>query len=295
MQDIAELERKPDELPLLPTVVARLLALRSHDDDYFDQILILAQEDPPFALRLIKLANSAFSAPAEAITSLEGAIVRLGSQHIANLSTSMAVTRVFLPTTQGERNLWAHSIQAAVAARIIANLNEDLKVQPDQAYLCGLVHDIGRFILFQDAADDLAHVEESNWSTLEQLIDTEQEVFGFNHAELGWLACNKWCLPELVSIVVKNHHAYKSSKQSSTDTSLENLIRVVQIADSCSVFLLLNADCCSWEANILEEKLEKFCTHPSYPKALIPIKQLQQKIPAIMKESANIVSGLGIG
>lgn len=294
MLQIVDLERTLEDLPLLPIVVARLLALSPNDEDYFEQVLTLSQEDPPLALRLIKLANSASSAPMNPITSLQGAIVRIGARQIAGLITSMAVMRVFMPSTQGERNLWIHGIEVAVASRVIAHIASSLKIDPEQAYLCGLMHDIGRFILFQGATEELGQVDESNWTTPKQLIEIEQEIYGFDHAELGWHACKKWCLPELVTAVVKNHHVYDLPEQLSKDKKLANLIRVVQMADFFSVFAILNPDFLTWEPKKLEQKLHDNCIHPSCSEPPISAHQLQNQASGILEESKKIISGLGI-
>ena len=160
MQTISELENELEELPLLPTVIVRLLALDATHENYFDKVLELSQEDPTFALRVMQLSNSAVSSPSSPITTLQDAVVRLGVNSVASLVTSMSAIRVFVPKKQGEKNLWVHSIQVAVCSRIIARIATDLKVNPEQAYICGLMHDIGRFVLFDKASDELNLVQE---------------------------------------------------------------------------------------------------------------------------------------
>ena len=97
------------------------------------KVFELSQEDPTFALRVIKLSNSAVSAPVNPITNLRDAIVRLGVKSVASLVTSMSTIRIFVPITQGEKNLWVHSIQVAACARAIARAATALKVNPEQA------------------------------------------------------------------------------------------------------------------------------------------------------------------
>lgn len=294
MQTIAELEKKLEELPLLPAVVVRLLALDANDDNYFEQVLELSQEDPTFALRVIRLSNSPLSAPASPITTLRDAVIRLGVKSVAGLVTSMSAMRVFIPTKQGEKNLWVHSIQVAVCARVIANEAKELKVNPEQAYICGLMHDIGRFVLFDKASDDLNLVEASNWDSLEQLIVTEQELYGFNHSELGERVCKKWSLPDNIIEVVAKHHMYNIPTSPSNYLQLGNLIRVIQLADFFSVFMMLNPDAISWKPEVLEQELNDKCVSPSSPNPLVSAKQLQGQVKNIMEESNKMMTGLGI-
>jgi HD-like signal output (HDOD) protein len=144
---LADVDKKLEDLPLLPSVVARLLALSPSDEEYFEKVVALAKEDPPFALRVIRLSNAASSSPASVITDIQRAVVRVGAHQISGLIASMAVMRVFFPRTQRERNMWVHAIRTAVAAKAIARMVPTLKVDPEEAYLCGLLSDVGRFVL----------------------------------------------------------------------------------------------------------------------------------------------------
>ena len=294
MQTISELENKLEELPLLPTVIVRLLALDANDDDYFERVLELSQEDPTFALRIIRLSNSSTSAPVAPITTLRDAVIRLGVKSVAGLVTSLSAVRVFIPTKQGEKNLWVHSIQVAVCAKIIAQIATKLKVNPEQAYICGLMHDIGRFVLFDQASEELNLVEESNWDSPEQLVITENELYGFNHSELGGRVCNKWGLPESMVDVVANHHAYKLPASLSNDSKTANLIRIIQLADFFSVFMMLNPDAVSWEPDELVKALDEKCVSPSCSTPPISANQLQTHAHKIIEESNKMALGLGV-
>jgi len=83
----------------------RVLALDARSDQYFEALLAVAEEDPTFAVRLIRLANAPRSAPAKPIITIRQAVVRLGARECAGLVTALAVSRVFVPTTAGQRNL----------------------------------------------------------------------------------------------------------------------------------------------------------------------------------------------
>lgn len=294
MLNLTEMERKLQELPLLPTVVARLMMLSSSDDNFFDEVLKLAEEDPPLALRIIKLSNSAASAPINPITNLQGAIVRIGARQITGLVTSMSVMRVFAPSTQGEKNLWAHAIQVAVASRLIARNSSAKNVDPEQAYLCGLLHDIGRFVLFEDAPEELGKVDETNWTSPRQLVEVENETYGFDHAELGWRVCKKWGLPATVNDVVKNHHIYSLPDNLARNTRLADLIRVIQMADFFSVFMLLNPGALSWETTKLERNLKEQCIHPACSVPPVTAAQLCELASPVIEESSKIEAGLGL-
>jgi len=296
MISLKEIEHKLEELPLLPDVVVRLLQLNPNDDDFFDQVLALSQEDPTFALQVIRLGNSASSAPISQIKSLEEAVARVGADAIAGLITSMAVLRVFVPVHPGEKKLWIHSIQVAVIAKNITSKLTHLKIDPNQAYLSGLLHDIGRFVMFDKAAPQLQEVEEKNFKSPEQLIEAELSIYGFNHSELGGKVCKKWGLPEVVRQIVAYHHMYSDKKQKAIqnyDAQLSNLLKVVQLADRLSVLLTNDPDTIKWPDEQLLPALQD-CILPSLSTLDIKANHLKSIVQFADKETRRMLMGLQI-
>ncbi len=233
---MTELERKLNELPLLPAVVSEVLALNPNTDDYFDRLLRLAERDPPFAVSVLRCANSAASAPLTAIVSLEQAVTRLGTQRCAGLILALAVIKVFVPRSEAQRYLWIHSLQTALFARMFCQRIPSVKRNAGHAYLCGLLHDIGRFVQFEGAPADLARVDDMHWASPQELIEAERSALGYDHSLLGWHACKKWCLPATIGEVVRRHHEILPIGCHGFD----ELIRVVQWADKLSTALIMN-------------------------------------------------------
>jgi len=295
MQTISQMEKALDDLPLLPSFIVRLLALDANDDNYFEQVLELSEQDPTFALSVIRLSNSVVSSPISPIVTLRDAVTRLGVKAVANLVTSMSAMRVFIPTTQGEKNLWVHSLQVAVCARVIARTANDLKINPEQAYLCGLMHDIGRFVLFDKASDELNLIDESNWGSPKQLVTAEKKLYGYDHSELGSRVCTKWGLPQTIIDVVANHHIYRLPATLDKNEKLVHLIRIIQVADFFSVFMILNPDANSWQPEIFEKEIDIKCVQAASSSPPITAKQLHGQADTIIEESNKIISGLGIG
>ncbi len=291
---LAGLTQKLQDLPMLPAVVAKLMALSPNDEDFFEKVLALSRDDPPFTVRLIQVANSASFAPTDAITSLPQAVVRIGARKIVELTLSMAVLRVFVPSTDGQRNLWVHAIQVAITCRKIAELFPSLEVEPEQAYLCGLLHDIGRFVLFDESVEELGRIDESNWSTPQQLIDAEMELCGFNHAELGWHACQKWGLPKIVELCVKQHHKYTLQASSAKAVKFVNLVRVVQIADFFSVMLMLEAGFLSMPASQRAQLITQRCFPFKMQESDDISRQLGNQAVTIFEENQAITASLGL-
>jgi HD-like signal output (HDOD) protein len=91
--------------------------------------------------------DSPLSAPRTPVDTLQDAVARLGANQIGDLVTSIAVARVFVPASPGQRELWLHAVDVAYACRAISEATQPKGVSAEHAYL-SLLHDIARFIVF---------------------------------------------------------------------------------------------------------------------------------------------------
>jgi putative nucleotidyltransferase with HDIG domain len=182
------------------------MSLSPQSEELFEEVLAVAQEDPGFALRVMHIANSAMSSPASRIETLERAVARLGAAHVADLVTTVAMTRVFVPRTSAEKDLWQHAIEVATACRAIIRRHPVPGVSAEQGYLAGLLHDVGQFILIDQAPLFVQAVDAVGLTTPTELIEAEREVYGTDHAELGAQVCAYWSVPERIVSVVRDHH-----------------------------------------------------------------------------------------
>ena len=222
------LEEHMTELPSLPTVVAQLMTLDRDDEDYFDKLLATLESDPNLSARVMARANSASGGSRVPITTLRAALGRIGSQTAANLVLSMAMTNVFIPRDEWEKSLWRHAIQVATAARELALYCKDAELDADEAYACGLLHDIGRFVMFHETPDELKQIDEADWDEPEGLVHEEMSTFGITHSYLGALACRRWGIAESIAQLVEDHH---SKPVACPEGQQAKLTAVVQVAD----------------------------------------------------------------
>lgn len=287
---MAALERKLEQLPLLPAVVSGVLSLNPEADDYFDRLLRLAERDPPFAIRVLRCANSAFYAPESPIVSLQQAIMRIGTQECARLVLALAVVKVFIPHTEAQRSLWIHSLQTALFARMFSQRLAALRRDADHAYLCGLLHDIGRFVQFEGAPADLARIDDTHWASPQELVDRERSVLGYDHALLGWHACQKWSLPATVGAVVHHHHDPMPMDMSASP----DLVRVVQWADMLSVALITNPELATAPPDELAHRLQ--AEYPRIAPGLTSDKETSwhRCVSGVHAESMQLVRQLGL-
>jgi putative nucleotidyltransferase with HDIG domain len=235
---IESLESRLEQIAMLPSVIARLAALDLDSPTATDEIVALIRSDPPLALRLMRLANYR-NQGGGGIDTIPAAIVEVGAHNLANLILALSVVEVFVPHTRGQRSLWIHSIQTAMAARRLAVLRPDMGLGMEQCFLAGLLHDIGRFVIFEHRPEEMAQLDEAAVADPRELVAAELKVCGFDHATLGNEVCRRWRLPETVCEMVRVHHVYGEDRRA-VPPEVAALVRLVQQADCCSFGLLRN-------------------------------------------------------
>jgi HD-like signal output (HDOD) protein len=288
---LQSMEDEIGDLPMLPQVLVGILQLDPDANNFFEEFGKLAKEDPAFAVRLIALANSAASSPAVPVVSIRDALSRMGTKAIRNLVASLAVQRVFMPSKPNEVSLWQHSVYAAFAAAMIAEIASDLKIDPAEAYLVGLLHDIGRFVMFEHAALDLLKVDESHWETPEQLIEADVDIYKFTHCELGFRACTHWKLPVSICEVVRLHHT--PIEREIVAGSPDALLFCVQVADQLCLSILQRDDFDDMPDDIREQRILDNCLKTERQKVQLPAALLTAKLNRIYTDSQALLSGLG--
>ncbi len=231
---LERLEKRLEQLPLLPEVVRELMSLRQDSPDYFEQVARALHADPAFATRLLQYANSAALGAARPITTIQEAMLRVGARGAVDLILAHSAARVFEPRSDWESSLWKHSVDVAWLMRKLSVLAVEHRGEPDEAYVFGLLHDIGRFVLYLEAPEELRSVEETDWATPDELIEAETRICGFTHSELGYLALRKWRLPEALADAVRWHHT-RPLPLNSIDGRYRALNALLQEADWIAV------------------------------------------------------------
>lgn len=280
-----------DELPVLPMALAKLMALDSGDDAYFEKLLEVVEVEPNFAVRLLVAANSAASSPVEPVATLQAAITRIGSRRATDLVLALSVARVFIPRDSWERALWRHSIQVAHAARALAAHSTDGEFDGGEAYVSGLLHDIGRFVMFQEAPEQLRSIDESGWDTPEELEKRELRICGLTHTELGAIACSKLGLPEIVGTVAGHHHDRDPTE--SLSGAGAQYCKLIALAD-VAMFASTIPGSLSLDQLHSDDSIEVFL-RPRMPESIeCSGRELRQLIAAAYTQSEAACEALGI-
>lgn len=152
-----ELESNSIKMPSFPDVVMKIRdALKTEDCD-IQKIVKLANLEPVLVSRLMQSANSAYhNAAANAVTDLNTAVMRLGLQEVKNKAIALAVEQLFIAEqhpaiADGLGTLWRRSIVMAATASVLAENRSS--VDPEQAFIAGLLHDIGKLYMLTKSKD----------------------------------------------------------------------------------------------------------------------------------------------
>jgi putative nucleotidyltransferase with HDIG domain len=189
----------------LPMTVCRLAALIADEHSQMADVVTILRDDPSLVAALLRQSNSAASAPATEIVTVEAAIVRLGLARVLAIATHTAIgtqpqealAAYDLPPGQ----LWDHSIRVSYVAEAIYRRSPK-KVGPE-VVTAALLHDIGQIVL--DKVLDPLHFHLARDHHV--LVTTaERELVEVDHAELGAMLLELWEIPSSISNAVRYHH-----------------------------------------------------------------------------------------
>jgi len=205
----AELDRAIASLPVFPAAGQRALQLLISENWSIPDLEFIAASDPVLASDLIRVCNSCLFCRREPVTTLGHAIAYLGSERASAVLIAASVKRLF--TTPQLREIWNHSIEASEIARNLAAISG--RANAEEAFLGGLVHDIGRLAT--------ALLPAKYQSTSARLLRegcelslVERALCGSTHAELGATALQRWNFPRNLIEAVRFHHRPEACESS---------------------------------------------------------------------------------
>lgn len=202
MNDINDLIKNLKEVPAMPTVIMRALNIMKDPSSSLKELAKIVSCDQSLSTKVLSLVNSAYYGFAQQITSVTRAISLIGMSKAKNIIITVAMRPML--TNQGDKELWKHSIMTAVGCEYLA---KNYKIMdPDEAFVVGFLHDLGKIILNIKDALLYEKVKETAKMGSTSIIEVEQMYFGMNHCQMGSLLAAKWKLPLLINNVIKYHH-----------------------------------------------------------------------------------------
>ena len=194
-------------LPSLPQALLQIMDLAERDDVGLAEIGAVVSRDTGLAAKVLSTANSAFYSRGRSITSIDQCLSVMGAAQVRRIALNQSVAELFgrFQNAGGfdMRYYWYHVLCVAITARELAKQLE--YANTDEAYLVGLLHDVGQLALLAVASDEYLPIFKSSTSEL-GMMAKEQQTFGLTHAEVGaWLA-QRWNLHSFFADALLYHH-----------------------------------------------------------------------------------------
>lgn len=195
-------------LPTLPTVVSKMIELVDSPRTSAASLARLISTDQALTARILKLANSAYYGFPREISTVNMSIVVLGFNTVKDMGLSLSVFDVFKKIESSDSfdiaRFWEHSVACGVAARMLARSYRSRFA--GEAFVSGLLHDIGKVILNQYFHEEFAEIMKRSGEGAQTLEEAEDAVIGTRHPQVGaWLA-EKWNLPRIIVDTIQYHH-----------------------------------------------------------------------------------------
>ena len=200
------------DLPPMPEVARRLLALRNRPDSTAEDLAEIVELDPALAAQVIRWARSPFYGYRGEVESIQDAIIRvLGYEMVQNLALGLAVGRSLrIPPDGplGRHAFWRHSVYcAALVSGLVRAMNTEHRPGPGMAYLAALLHNFGHLLLGQTFPTEFFLVNRFVAGNRHLSAgQVERWVLGVDHTQIGSWLMHSWNMPEPVIVAVRRHH-----------------------------------------------------------------------------------------
>jgi HD-like signal output (HDOD) protein len=201
------------EVPAIPKVLVRLNEVMAEPDATIDDVARVISLDPTVSNHLLDIVNSAYYGLQVRVSSVKVAVSVMGFNMTKRVALKAAIRSVFASGETAEvarfdrDGFWKHSIHAGVLARVIGQASTNFTgVHPEELYLGGLLHDIGKLVLLDNEPEAYAAVLETCVKGRRPLLKVEEERFGFNHADVSSVLATKWFLSDELAQAIRFHH-----------------------------------------------------------------------------------------
>ncbi len=215
-------------LATLPEVTSRIISTVENPKSSAKELHKIVSHDPALVTRIVKVVNSAFYGLPGQISSIDRAIVMLGLNTVKNIAVAASLGQLFRGVKLCEgftaKDLWTHCIAVGVAARDLARQAKLPLV--DEAFLAGMIHDIGILVELQTSPEQLRAVCQHVKTTAADFCQAERDTIGADHQNMGQALCEHWKFPTNCQLAAGHHHDPQA-----VEGSEKALVSLVHIAD----------------------------------------------------------------
>ncbi len=198
----------PRSLPTLPHILLKLIEACGKEDTSISDLAKIVEHDPALCAKILRMVNSAYYNLPQKVNTFNQALALLGSETIKNIALSASVYQVFYGLKKDSgfnlKLFWWHSLMCAVIAKLLAKKTAYPK--PEDAFLAGLLHDIGKLVLLENFPKQYTEILKTSYGDNTALFTEEQKVLGLSHADTGFWLINRWQMQPFIADAVLYHH-----------------------------------------------------------------------------------------
>lgn len=198
---------KIEELPTLPAVSQRILELMADENTSNRDIARLVENDQSMALKIMKMANSAFFGSMTRVTTLEQAMVKLGMNEVQSIVLAVSVYDFFSSSDNGvfdRGRFWKHGV---VCSQVAKYLGSHFRTVNDTLFISGLVHDMGKAVLDEYFHDEFLRIIDYLELKGCTFSEAEKTVMGITHSQIAARLLTQWKFPDDIVQQILYHHA----------------------------------------------------------------------------------------
>jgi putative nucleotidyltransferase with HDIG domain len=212
----------------LPQVMSEIIRLASDINSSISKMVQVIEKDPTLTTRILKIANSPLYGMNKEISTVKRAVQMIGTREITTLALSTSVYGLLkgLSGAIDKTGFWRHSLEVAIAARLIAEKVGFKK--SDESFVSGLLHDIGLLIIEKALPEQFDRI----WKRAEQvggLLELEHETWETNHAHVGRYLLERWNLPDSICEPIGRHHSVFIANDDNKELIPSQIIRLAHI------------------------------------------------------------------
>ena len=211
----------------LPHIAIKLTKLISDENSTMQDFEKIIKMDPTLVLRILRGANSPYYGLRQKVNSISRAVVIIGINNLRNMIVTEGLRDIFKGKNSknafSRNRLWLHCVAVSICSQMI--MERIFGLNGEDAFLCGILHDIGMIVEDQTAPDLFYRVCNTYDENSKLITDYEKEIIGTDHCEIGHLLAKDWQLPVDVQEGIQHHH------KTMDHVSPSSLTGVIQLAE----------------------------------------------------------------
>jgi signal transduction histidine kinase/HD-like signal output (HDOD) protein len=231
-----------DQLPTLPAVAVRVLELTSNERTHAREVVRLIESDPALTTRILRIVHRADGGVRSDLNSIERAVVLLGFEAVRNAVLAVSVFETFGPASDvtsparrfSREEFWKHCVAVACCSELIveqlrAQASASIGVEASDAFIAGLLHDLGKVAIDAALPKSFARVVEAAELLRGDFADIERSVIGLDHMVVGKRLAERWLLPANLRDAIWLHGQTPTALPANVRNP--KLVNIVSLAD----------------------------------------------------------------